>query len=138
MNENKTQPTATSFEDFLDTLEDEQKRQDSIALDKMFREITGEKPVLWGPSIVGYGSYHYKTKSGREGDFLKIGFSPRKRNLSLYIMLGFDDYASLLEKMGKYSTGKSCLYIKKLDDVDKRVLTEIAKRGWQDINRMYP
>jgi hypothetical protein len=107
-------------------------------MDKLFRELTGEKPVLWGPSIVGYGTYHYQYDSGREGDFLRIGFSPRKQNLTIYIMPGYSDYSSLLKELGKHKKGKSCLYVKKLEDIKMGVLKKIVRRGWQDMKKRYP
>lgn len=138
MSENKTQPTKQSVAQFLNGIEGEQKRRDAKAIDKLFREVTGEKPVLWGPSIVGYGTYHYKYDSGREGDFMRLGFSPRKQNLTLYIMPGFKKYDALLGKLGKHSTGKSCLYVKRLDDIDFDVLRTLAQEAWDEMNRKYP
>lgn len=135
---NKTQATRASVLHFLDAIEDEQKRKDAKLIDKIFRKISGHNPVMWGSSIVGYGAYHYRYKSGREGDYMRIGFSPRKQSLTLYIMPGFDDYTSLLENLGKHKTGKSCLYIKKLADVDINWLTKIARRAWRDMNSQYP
>jgi hypothetical protein len=138
MAENKTQPTRLSVSEFLSGIEDERRRRDAKALDKLFRGITGEKPVLWGPSIVGYGSYHYKYDSGREGDSMRIGFSPRKQNLTLYIMPGFRDYSSLLKELGKHKTGKSCLYVKTLEDVKVGVLKKLARKAWHDMKKRYP
>lgn len=125
MSELKTKKTDASVEEFLNTVEHEKRRKDGFALLEMMREITGEEPAMWGPSIVGFGSYHYKYASGREGDWFVAGFSPRKRNLTLYIMSGFDGYEALLEKLGKYKTGVGCLYINKLEDVDEQVLREL-------------
>lgn len=122
---NKTQPTDEKVEAFLNSIENEQRRKDSFRVLKMMQELTGEPPKMWGKSIVGFGSYHYKYASGREGDFLAVGFSPRKTSLTLYIMSGFSRYDELMEKLGKYKTGKSCLYLKKLDDVDEEVLKEL-------------
>lgn len=122
---NKTQPTDEKVEAFLNSVENEQRRKDSFRVLKMMQELTGEPPKMWGKSIVGFGSYHYKYASGREGDFLAVGFSPRKTSLTLYIMSGFSRYDELMEKLGKYKTGKSCLYLKKLDDVDEEVLKEL-------------
>lgn len=93
------------------------------------KQVTGEEPEMWGDSIVGFGSYHYKYESGREGDWFVTGFSPRKQNLTLYIMSGFDEYDNLISRLGKYKTGKSCLYIKKIDDVDQDVLQELVKKS---------
>lgn len=114
---------------FLATVEDQQKKKDCMEILDLMGEITGEMPVMWGGSIVGFGSYHYKYESGREGDMLMTGFSPRKQNLTLYIMPGFDRYTELMEKLGKHKTGKSCLYIKKLDEVDRGVLRDLVKES---------
>ena len=121
----KTKPTGKSPSKFVNAIEDEQKRKDCKLLMKMMKAATGKRPKMWGDSIVGYGSYHYKYKSGREGDWFLTGFSPRKRELSLYIMDGFDAHAKLLKKLGKHKTSVCCLYIKKLEDVDVDVLEKI-------------
>ena len=121
----KTKVNDASVTKFLDTVADERKRDDCFEILKMMRQITKEEPKMWGSSIVGFGSYHYKGKSGREGDWMLTGFSPRKQNLTLYLMGGFDD--DLLEKLGKFTTGVGCLYIKTLQDVDKKVLKELVK-----------
>ena len=125
----KTQKTDASVEDFLNSVDDERKRKDSFAILELMREVTGEEPAMWGASIVGFGSYRYKYASGQEGEWPTVGFAPRKRNLTLYIMSGFDDYDSLLAKLGKYKTGKACLYINKLDDVDLPTLRELIKQS---------
>jgi hypothetical protein len=127
----KTKPTGVSVKKFLDGIEDERKRKDSRAIVKMMEKITGKKPKMWGPSIVGFGSYHYEYASGREGDWPLTGFSPRKQALTLYIMSGFKQYDALLKKLGKFKTGKACLYVKKLEDVDQSVLTELIRRSVQ-------
>ena len=127
--ENKTKKTKASVEDFLNAVEHQGKRSDSFTILEMMREVTGMEPAMWGPSIVGFGSYHYKYASGREGDFPVTGLSPRKQNLTLYIMPGFDAYESLLSKLGKHTLGKSCLYIKKLADVDLEVLKELVTKS---------
>lgn len=121
----KTKMTEASVEDFLNTVNDEQARKDCFEILKMMKQATKAEPKMWGTSIVGFGTYHYKGASGREGDWMLTGFSPRKQNLTLYIMAGFERYNQLLKKLGKHSTGKSCLYIKKLADVDKKVLKEL-------------
>src|SRR5688572_13360964 len=121
----KTKVNDASVTDFLNSVTDEQKRKDSLAILKIMKQMTKEEPKMWGASIVGFGSYHYKGASGREGDWMQIGFSPRKQNLTLYIIPGFERYQGLMKKLGKYSTGKSCLYIKKLSDVDMDVLKEL-------------
>jgi hypothetical protein len=138
MAENKTQPTKESVAKFLNAIEDENKRRDAKTIDKLFREITGEKPVMWGPSIIGYGTYHYKYASGREGDFMRLGFSPRKQSLTLYIMPGFKKYDALLAELGKHKTGKSCLYVKRLADIDFELLRTLARESWDEMNRKYP
>ena len=127
MAEPKTKLTNASVEEFLNGVENEQKRKDSFAIVQLMQEATGEEPKMWGKAIVGFGSYHYKYASGREGDWMATGFSPRKQNLTLYIMAGFSEYDALLEKLGKFKTGKSCLYIKKLADVDIPTLRKLVK-----------
>ena len=138
MAENKTRPTRSSVAAFLNGIEDDRKRRAAKEIDKLFREITGEKPRMWGPSIIGYGTYHYKYDSGREGDFMRLGFSPRKQSLTLYIMPGFEQYDALLKKLGKHKTGKSCLYVKRLEDIDMDVLRALAQESWEEMNRRYP
>ncbi len=125
MAEPKTTKNDASVTAFLEAVEPERRRTDAIALDKLFRKVTGHQPKMWGPSIVGYGEYHYVYASGREGDWMLTGFSPRKTALTLYIMAGFTQYDSLMERLGKHKTGKSCLYVNKLDDVDQDVLAEL-------------
>jgi hypothetical protein len=124
----KTKATKSSVEKFLDSIESEQKRADSYAILDMMQKATKEEPKMWGPSIVGFGTYHYKYDSGHEGDMCMIGFSPRKAALTLYVMLGSGVTEDLLEKLGKHKASKGCLYIKKLEDVDTKVLNEIIKR----------
>jgi len=125
----KTQKNDASVVDFLNSVPDERKRADSFAVLELMREVTGEEPAMWGDSIVGFGSYRYKYASGRQGDWMLTGFSPRKQNLTLYIMSGFDDYESLLADLGKHKTGKACLYIKKLEDIDLVVLRELVRQS---------
>ena len=127
----KTKLNDASVEDFLNTVSDEQIRADCFEIAKLMKQVTKAEPKMWGSSIVGFGSYHYKGASGREGDWMLVGFSPRKQNLTLYIMAGFDRYDELMNKLGKFSTGKSCLYIKKLADVDKKVLKELISESVQ-------
>ena len=129
MTELKTQKNDASVEEFLKGVSDERKRKDSYATLELMREITGDEPAMWGTSIVGFGSYRYKYASGREGEWFLTGFSPRKQNLTLYIMSGFDDYDSLLSGLGKHKTGKSCLYINKLDDVHLPILRELIEQS---------
>ena len=121
----KTKVNDASVTDFLNSVEDEQKRSDSFEIARIMEQITKEKPKMWGSSIIGFGSYHYKGASGREGDWMLIGFSPRKQNITLYIMPGFERYQGLMKRLGKHSTGKSCLYIKRLSDIDMDVLKEL-------------
>ena len=123
----KTTPTDKSVEAFLNSVDNEKKRNDSFELLEMMKEITGEEPVMWGDSIVGFGKYQYKYASGREGEWFLAGFSPRKQNLTLYIMSGFEAFDKTLEELGKYKTGKSCLYINKLEDVDRSALKKLIK-----------
>lgn len=120
MSKNKTVANKLSVHSFLNSVQDDKKRKEAKLIDKLMKEITGEKAIMWGTSIIGYGSYHYQYESGREGDFMKVGFSPRKSNLTLYIMPGFERYSSLMQKLGKFKLGKSCLYIKKLDDKSQK------------------
>ena len=130
MAENKTRPTDQSVLDFLDGVENQTRRSDGLALLEIMGEITGEDAVLWGSSIVGFGSYHYRYESGREGDMPLIGFSPRKQSMTLYIVPGFDDYDDLLARLGKHKIGKSCLYVNKLADVDETVLRRLIDRAY--------
>ena len=122
----KTKVNDASVEKFLNAVKDEQARTDCYEILKMMKQVTKEEPKMWGTSIVGFGSYHYKGKSGREGDWMLTGFSPRKQNLTLYLMGGFDTHKDLLKKLGKFTTSVGCLYIKKLDDVDKKVLKDLV------------
>ncbi len=137
MSENKTIPTNASVTEFLNTIENETRREDSFVILKKMKEITGKPAVMWGNSIVGFGSYHYKYDSGREGDILITGFSPRKQNLTLYILDGFDGYQELLSKLGPHKTGKSCLYIKKLSDIDMDILTELISTSFTHFDKKY-
>jgi hypothetical protein len=126
MSELKTKVNTASVEKFLNAVPDEQARKDSYEILKIMKQVTKEEPKMWGASIVGFGSYHYKGASGREGDWMLTGFSPRKQNLTLYLMHGFDVHKDLLKKLGKYKTSMGCLYIRKLEDVDKKVLKELV------------
>lgn len=137
MAELKTKPTAQSVNDFL-AREPEARRRDCLALVEMMREATGADPVMWGPSIVGFGSYHYKYASGREGDWPIIGFSPRKKEITLYIMPGFEPFADLMAKLGTYRTGVSCLYVKQLADIDQKVLRQLLARAIKDMKARVP
>ncbi len=128
-NQNKTVPTEDSVEQFINSVDNETKRKDSREMLDMMSAITGSPPVLWGSSLIGFGRYHYKYASGREGDFFLTGFSPRKQALTIYIMPGFSEYESILGKLGKYKTGKSCLYVKKLDEIDRDLLRELITKS---------
>jgi len=138
MTANKTVPTDVRPEDFLARIVHDRRREDGFALLEVFRKCTGFAPVMWGPSIVGFGQYHYRYDSGREGDFLACGFSPRKANLSIYILPGYQSYGDLLARLGKHKAGKSCLYINKLSDVNISVLEELIVMGVQDLNAIWP
>lgn len=135
---NKTKITQASVDAFLDTVEHPVRRSDAKALDAMFRNITGWQPQMWGTSMIGYGSYHYTYDSGRSGDALATGFSPRKSNLSVYIMPGYANYSAILARLGKHKTGKSCLYINKLADIDTDVLAELIQAGLTDLRKKWP
>jgi hypothetical protein len=126
MADNKTKPTESSVAAFVDAITDQTRRADARALVKLMQAATGEKPKMWGPSIIGFGSYHYKYDSGREGDMPLVGLSPRKAATVLYGVTGFSDSEALLAKLGKHTTGKGCLYIKKLADVDQEVLEALV------------
>ncbi len=137
-NEPKTRQNDASVAGFLNAIEPAARRADAKALDKLMRKITGEKPQMWGTSIVGYGAYHYKYASGRQGDAMRVGFSPRKQNLTVYIMPGFSEYRGLLERLGKHTTGKSCLYIKRLSDIDLNVLEAMIGKSVAAMNARHP
>lgn len=138
MSQNKTHPTPVKVEDFLAAVEPERKREEARQLDRLFRKVTGWAPTMWGPSMIGYGAYHYVYESGREGDMLATGFSPRKAKHSIYILPGYADYGALLERLGKHSKGKSCLYINTLADIDLDVLAELIETGLKDLSRKWP
>lgn len=129
MAENKTRPTDDSVTDFLNSVENPTRREDGFTLLAMMEELTGETAVLWG-SIVGFGSYHYKYESGREGDMPLVAFSPRKQSMTVYILPGFDKYDEMLAQLGKHKIGKACLYINKLADVDETVLRGLIKQSY--------
>lgn len=139
MSELKTKKNNASVQAFIASIEDDQKRKDSQALLALFIEVTGEEPKMWGDSIIGVGQYHYTYKgTGREGDWMLTGFSPRKQNLTVYIMPGFAKYQDLLKKLGKHTTSVSCLYIKRLSDIDLTVLRELLKDSFNDMRRSNP
>ena len=137
MAENKTKPTQLKVSDFIAGIENKVKRDDCRELMKLMAKITGNRAKMWGTAIVGYGKYHYKYESGREGDFFLTGFSPRKQALSIYIVSGFSINPELMEKLGKYKTGKSCLYVKKLDDVDRSALAQLVQESVAYIRNKY-
>ncbi len=132
----KTKVNSASVEGFLNSVEDEQKRKDCFEILKMMKQVTKEDPKMWGASIIGFGSYHYKGASGREGDWMLTGFSPRKQNLTLYLTGGFDAHKDLLKKLGKYKTSVGCLYVKKLDDVDRKVLKELITQSVKTMKKL--
>lgn len=138
MAELKTKPRDASVRAFIEAVPDEQRQADCLRLLKLMQDVLGEEPKMWGPSIVGFGSYHYKYASGHEGDSFLAGFSPRKQNLSVYIMAGFDPFPELMAKLGKYKTGKGCLYLKRLDDADLEVLKELIRRSAKHLEKLYP
>ncbi len=129
MAELKTKLNDKSVLKFINSIPDEKKRKDSLAILDMMKKITKEEPKMWGHSIIGFGTYHYKYASGREGDWFLAGFSPRKQNFSLYIMSGFKEYGELLNRLGKHKTSKACLYIKSLDDIDTKTLKELITKS---------
>jgi len=133
MAELKTKPNDASVEEYLDGVEDEDKRRDCRTLLDLMRDVTGEEPVMWGPSIVGFGRYRYRYDSGREGDWFLTGFSPRKRDLTVYLMAGADRFEDLMARLGKHKTGKSCLYLKRLAEVDLDVLRELVARSSEHV-----
>ena len=136
-NQNKTIATDQDAREFINTVENETKRRDSLELLKMMAEITDQPAVMWGSSLIGFGNYHYKYASGREGDFFLTGFSPRKQALTIYIMPGFSSYDKIMAKLGKYKTGKSCLYVKKLDDIDRDLLRDLISKSVEYMREQY-
>ncbi|OGO63990.1 MAG: hypothetical protein A2029_06390 [Chloroflexi bacterium RBG_19FT_COMBO_47_9] len=137
MVELKTKLTDASVTDYLNAIENDQVRQDCFTILEVMQEATKAKPQMWGDSIVGFGTYHYVGASGREGDWPLTGFSPRKQNLTLYIMTGFEQYEELLSRLGKFTTGKACLYIKRLSDVDIPTLRELIQASVDYMIRTY-
>ncbi len=137
MAELKTKPTTVDVDAFLDDIADETRRRDCRTLLGLMKGATKSEPKMWGPSIVGFGDYHYKYASGREGDWFLTGFSPRKGALTLYIMAGFTRYESLMQRLGKYKTGKSCLYVRKLADVDLEVLEQLINESVEHVTRTH-
>lgn len=131
MADNKTTATDGDVDKFLDTITDDQRRDDARLLVGLMREVTGEPPVLWGTAIIGFGSRHYRYESGREGDTVAVGFSPRKAQSVLYLTGAPEDYADLLSRLGPHTTGKSCLYLKRVDQADRQALREIVDRSFR-------
>ena len=129
MAENRTQASDADVAAFLAGVEPARRREDGLRLDALLRRATGWRPAMWGPSIVGYGRYHYRYDSGREGEFLATGFSPRKASLVVYVMPGYGDFGDILDRLGKHRLGKSCLYINKMADIDAAVLEELIRAG---------
>lgn len=138
MAELKTKPSAVSVQDFLDAVEPTERREEAKELCALFCEVTGEAPVLWGTSIVGFGQYSYTYASGRTGDWPITAFSPRKANMTVYIMPGFSDYEPLMAKLGPYKTGKSCLYLKDLKQVSREALAALIAASVRDMRQRYP
>lgn len=137
MSELKTKQHDGDVNEFLDAVKNPRRREDARRVLDLMRKVTGEPPKMWGSSIVGFGSYHYKYASGREGDWMITGFSPRKQNLTIYIMPGFSEFASLLDRLGKHKISKSCLYLNKLDDVDLEVLAELVRESVKVMKARY-
>ncbi len=138
MAKNKTAPTNTDVNAFINSFADsEQKRKDSIELVKLMREVSGHDPAMWGPSIIGFGKYHYKYDSGHEGDAPLVGFSPRKAAISLYVFTGLQEHEPLLKDLGKFTMGKACIYVKKLSDIDQQQLKKLMKETIRFLNERY-
>lgn len=137
MSKVKTRQTEADVDAFLQSVSNERRRSDAQTVKTLMERITGCEPRMWGPSIVGFGAYHYRYESGREGDWFLTGFSPRKQALTLYIMPGFTRYDGLMKRLGKYTTGKSCLYVKSLADVDMKVLEELVARSVEHMRKTY-
>jgi len=131
MAENKTKPTVASVSAFLNKVQDKELRNDCVALVKMMQAVSRKKPVMWGSSIIGFGTFHYVYESGREGDTVLIGFSPRKQNISIYMMCSLDKVKAELPRLGKYKTGKGCLYIRSLSDVNTAALRKVLTKGFK-------
>jgi Domain of unknown function (DU1801) len=135
MAELKTKVNEGNVDAFIESIEKENIRQDCVRIMEIMREITQSEPKMWGGSIVGFGNYHYKYASGREGDWFIAGFSPRKQNITMYIIAGFTNYEEILNRLGKYKTGKSCLYINKLSDIDLNVLQELVRASVEHLQQ---
>ena len=131
----KTKKTKVSVSKFLDSVEHPQRKKDAKIILKMMEEITGKRPAMWGPTIIGFDQYHYKRSDGSEHDFFRVGFSPRKSNMTLYLMFGMKEHKDLLKKLGKHKVGSGCLYINKLDDVDMSVLKKLTKLAYKEMKK---
>jgi len=138
MSDLKTKKSKASIEEFLNTVGDEKKRAESFVIHNLMQEVTGDRGAMWGNSIVGYGSCRYVYASGREGDWMVTGFSPRKQTLTIYVMAGFDRFEGLLKKLGKFKTSVSCLYVKSLKDLDMEVLRELIEESVKYMKEKYP
>jgi len=138
MTENKTKQTKASVDKFISSIKEEATRKDCYKIIELMKTVMKEEPKMWGPSIIGFGTYHYKYASGREGDMCLTGFSPRKQNLTIYLMGGFEKQKAQLEKLGKFKTSKVCLYIKSLNDVDVKVLKEMIVNSVNYVKNTYP
>lgn len=131
-----TSDSSADVDGFIDGIADDARREDSRTLLELMRQVTGEEPKMWGSSMVGFGSYHYRYESGREGDFFKVGFSPRKANITLYLLSGMVAYDDLLARLGPHKTGKSCIYVKRIGDLDHDVLTALIQRSVNHIEQV--
>ena len=138
MTQNKTVQTDAPVDEFIASIAHSTRHQDAAVLVDLFSKTTGFSPKMWGDSIIGYGQYHYRYATGREGDFLATGFSPRKFNLSIYIMPGYGDFSNILQNLGKHKLGKSCLYVNKLADIDLDVLVQLIKAGLERLDQIWP
>ena len=132
-----TVPNAASVTAFINAVENDTRKRDAKTALALFKKVTGEKPKMWGPSIIGFGEYHYKYESGREGDMLNVGFSPRKANMVMYVMGSLGDDEPLLKKLGKYKTGRACLYVNKFDDIDLKILEKMIAKSYAATRKKY-
>ncbi|MGE3388236.1 MAG: DUF1801 domain-containing protein [Bdellovibrionales bacterium] len=137
MAENKTKPTGASVDDYINAIENEERRDDCRTLVKLMSIVTRQKPAMWGPSIVGFGAYHYKYESGREGDSCLTGFSSRKGDISVYLVVSGSDQANLLKQLGKHKMAKACLYIRRLRDVDLKILEQLVRNSVEEVKLRY-
>lgn len=133
----KTQPGAEDAQKMISEIKDEQRRKDCEYLLQFFNDVTGENPQVWGGSMIGYGSYTYKTKGNKEGEWFKVGFANRKTSLTIYVVSGYEREAELMKSLGKFKTGKSCLYVNRLDDIDLELLKEIVQKSYQWMNENF-